>query len=228
MNNPTIIGNATLHQMDCMELLKATPDKFYDLAIVDPPFGIGNALVAGGTWAVKYQSKGADWDVKPEKEYFDELCRVSKNYIIWGANNYSNHIKPARCAIAWIKPNMAGMHTMADFELALTSFDKNAKVINLSSQSNEERIHVCQKPVKLYEWLLTNYAKPGDKILDTHGGSMSSVIASLNLGYEIVCSELDVDYYNAGVARVIQSQAQDKLFSPIQPAIKPEQCGMFK
>lgn len=207
------IGKATIYNMDCMELLKATPDKFYDLAIVDPPYGIGDALVAGGTWSVKYQDKGAKWDIPPEKEYFEQLERVSKNYIIWGANNYNHHIKPARCAIAWIKPNMLGMHTMADFELALTSFDKNAKIINLSSQSNEDRIHVCQKPVKLYEWLLTNYAKPGDKILDTHLGSGSHAIACNNLGFELTACELDKDYYEASIKRIKAAAAQERLFA---------------
>jgi site-specific DNA-methyltransferase (adenine-specific) len=206
------LGKAELHNADCMELMAQYPDGYFELAIVDPPFGIGDALVAGGTWSVKYQTKGANWDVKPEKSYFEELERVSKNYIIWGGNNYSNYIKPARCAIAWVKPNMIGMHTMADFELALTSFDKNAKIINLSSQSNEDRIHVCQKPIKLYEWLLTNYAKQGDKILDTHLGSMSSVIACHNLGFEIVGSELDADYFEAGIERVKKAMSQQRLF----------------
>ena len=213
LSKKTVIGKAVVYNADCMNLLKATPDKFYDLAIVDPPFGIGDALVAGGTWSVKYQDKGAKWDVKPEKAYFEEIERVSKNYIIFGANNYSNYIKPARCAIAWVKPNMAGMHTMADFELALTSFDKNAKVINLSSQSNEERIHVCQKPVKLYEWLLTNYAKQGDKILDTHLGSGSHAIACNNLGFELTACELDRDYYEASIKRIQQATAQQRMFA---------------
>ena len=107
---------------------------------------------------------------------------------------------------------MSGMHTMSDFELALTSFDKNSKVINLTSQVDEIRMHVTQKPVKLYEWIYSNYAKPGQTILDTHGGSMSSVIAALNMGFEITCIEKDEDYFNAAVERVIKSQQQQKLF----------------
>ena len=124
---------------------------------------------------------------------------------------------------------------MAMAEYAWTNVKMPAKVFRHSihqvmatRKEDGGKIHPTQKPIKLYEWLLTNYAKAGDKILDTHGGSMSSVIACLNMGYEITCTELDADYFNAGVARVKQSQAQDKLFSPIQPAIKPEQCGMFK
>ena len=201
-----------LSLQDCMDGMRAYPDKYFDLAIVDPPYGIGNALVAGGTWSVKYQEKGAAWDVKPDKDYFDELRRVSIHQIIWGGNYFTEHLAPARCFISWVKPNMIGMHTMADCELALTSFDKNAKAISLSSQSNEDRLHVTQKPVKLYEWLLKNYAKPGDKILDTHLGSMSSVIACYNLDYHITGFELDEDYFKAGVERVKEHMKQQRLF----------------
>ena len=238
MNNPTIIGSATLHQMDCMKLLKDTPDKFYDLAIVDPPYfsDYGKKNYTGNdisTTGIKRQtSKINEWGV-PDSYYFNEIHRVSKNQIIWGINYYANFTNSVG-RIIWDKKNDSS--TFSKAEIASHSFGLRVDMFRYEwngmlqgdMKNKELRIHPTQKPVKLYEWLLTNYAKPGDKILDTHGGSMSSVIASLNLGYEIVCSELDVDYYNAGVARVIQSQAQDKLFSPIQPAIKPEQCGMFK
>lgn len=203
-----------LLNIDCMEYMAGLPDKAFDLAIVDPPYGFGNALVAGGTWAVKYQAKGAAWDVAPSREYFDELRRVSENQIVWGGNYFTEHIKPARCCISWVKPNMAGMHTMADFELALTSFDKNAKIYSLSSQSDDSRIHVCQKPVKLYEWLLTNYAKSGQRILDTHLGSGSSAIAAHNLCFDFVGMELDADYYAAACKRFEQHKAQGSLFVP--------------
>ena len=203
-----------LLNMDCMEYMAGLPDKAFDLAIVDPPYGIGEALVAGGTWSVKYQDKGAGWDVAPEEAYFKELARVADNYIVWGANYYCQHLKPARGFITWVKPNMVGMHTMADCELAFTSFDRNARVLNLSSQSKENRIHVCQKPVALYEWLLTNYAKTGDRILDTHGGSMSSVIACLNLGFEVTCCELDSDYFATACERVRNAQRQQPMFAP--------------
>lgn len=208
---------------DCMEYMSGLPDKAFDLAIVDPPYGIGNALVAGGTWSVKYQSKGVAWDVAPSAEYFTELRRVSKNQIIWGGNYFTEHLKPARCCISWVKPNMVGMHTMSDFELALTSFDSNAKVINLSSQSNEQRIHVTQKPVRLYELLLTNYAKPGQRILDTHLGSGSSAIAAHNLGFDFVGTELDSDYCNAARKRFEQHKAQGSLFIPDTPRDAYEQ-----
>lgn len=207
-----VIGGATLYQADCMEMLKQVPDNYYSLSICDPPYGIGKALVAGGTWSVKYQKKGAEWDVTPEKKYFDELCRVSKNQIIWGGNYFTEFIKPARCFIAWVKPNMSGMHTMADCELALTSFDRNAKVINLSSQSNEERVHVCQKPVMLYKKVLEMFAKDGDRILDTHHGSGSLSIACLDMGYQVTAYEIDAEYFKASVERIHRSQQQCKLF----------------
>jgi site-specific DNA-methyltransferase (adenine-specific) len=205
-------GNILLIHGDCIEVMKHIRDCEFELSCVDPPYGLGETLVAGGTWSVKYQAKGVAWDVAPGREYFKELCRVSKHQIIWGGNYFTEFIKPARCCIAWVKPNMAGMHTMSDFELALTSFNKNAKVVRLTSQSNEQRIHVTQKPVALYEWLLTNYAKPGDRILDTHLGSGSSAIAAHNLGFDFVGMELDTDYYAAACKRFEQHKAQASLF----------------
>lgn len=210
------IGTAEMRLQDCMEYMRGLPDKAFDLAIVDPPYGLGHKkLTAGGTWAKKYQITGAHWDIPPDKQYFEELFRVSKNWIIWGGNYFSEHIPPARCFIAWIKSNMAGMRTMSDCELALTSFDKNSRHIKMTSQSTGKRVHITQKPIKLYEWILTNYAKPGQRILDTHLGSMSSVIACLNHGFEIVGCELDVDYFKAGVERVRKSQQQQRLFEPM-------------
>lgn len=205
--------NATLLHIDCMEYMARLPDKAFDLAIVDPPYGIGDALVIGGTWAVKYQNKGVAWDVAPSAAYFEELRRVSVNQVIWGGNYFTTNIVPARGFVCWVKPNMSGMHTMADCELALTSFDKNAKVYNISSQSNEPRIHITQKPVKLYERTLVDFAKPGQRILDTHLGSGSSAIACNNLGFEMVGCELDEDYYSAACARVEQATRQERLFA---------------
>jgi site-specific DNA-methyltransferase (adenine-specific) len=199
-----------LRRMDCMELLKATPDKAFDLSIIDPPYGLGEKLVAGGTWSVKYQKKGASWDTAPSREYFEELFRVSKNWIIWGGNYFSDKIPPARNFIVWYKPNMAGMHTMSNMELALTSFDRNSKLFTKTSQTEKanNRFHVCQKPVALYRWLLSNYAKQGDKILDTHLGSMSIAIACHYAGYHLTGTELDADYFREGVERVKRETAQ--------------------
>ncbi len=207
------IMNATLLHIDCMEYMAGLPDKAFDLAIVDPPYGIGAALVVGGTWSVKYQKKGVAWDVAPDKSYFMELRRVSKNQVVWGGNYFVENMLSSRGFICWVKPNMSGMHTMAGCELALTSFDKNAKVYNISSQSNEPRIHVTQKPIKLYERTLVDFAKPGQRILDTHLGSGSSAIACNNLGFEMVGCELDDDYYSAACARVEQATRQERLFA---------------
>ena len=195
-----------------MEFLRATPDNAYDLAIVDPPYGLGDVLVAGGTWSVKYQAKGAKWDVKPEAEYFEQLRRVSKNWIVWGANYYSEHLPPTRGFVVWHKPNMEGMHTMANCELAWTSFDRNAKTVSIT-RPNEDRIHVCQKPVKLYDWLLANYAKPGDRILDTHMGSGSIAIACHFRGHPLTACEIDPEYFAAAKARIERETRQLTLFT---------------
>ena len=196
---------------DCMEYMATLPDKAFDLAIVDPPYGIGEALVAGGTWSVKWQKKGVEWDVAPGQEYFDELFRVSKNWIIWGGNYFIKYLPNCRNFISWHKPYMDGMHTMSNVELALTSFDENARSVDINKDSNE-RIHITQKPVALYKWLLSRYAKPGDKILDTHGGSGSICIACHDLGFDLTWMEKDADYYAAAVARYKNHAAQGALF----------------
>lgn len=197
-----------LRRMDCMELMAEFPDGHFDLAIVDPPYGIGDALVNGGTWSVKYQSKGAAWDVKPDGEYFQELRRVAKNWIIWGANYFSDNLPPSRGFIVWHKPNMEGMHTMANCELAWSSFDVNAKTVSITRPA-ESRIHVCQKPVKLYSWLLKNYAKPGQRILDTHLGSGSIAIACHYARHHLTACEIDRDYFTAACERIERETMQD-------------------
>jgi len=195
---------------DCMEYMATLPDKAFDLAIVDPPYGLGEKLTSGGTWAAKYTKQDSAWDVAPERSYFVELARVSKNWIVWGGNYFTEYLPPARCFLTWIKPEMLGMHTMADCELALTSFDKNAKIIDIT-KGGEKRIHPTQKPVKLYKWLLRNYAKEGDRILDTHLGSGSSAIAAHYGGFDFVGMELDEDYYKAACERFDRETAQAAL-----------------
>ena len=185
---------------DCMEYMATVPDKYFDLSIVDPPYGIGDEkLTSGGTWAAKYKKGDCSWDVAPDSSYFLELMRVSKNWIVWGGNYFSHNLPAARCFIVWRKLQMLGMHTMADCELALTSMDKNAKIYN--GNNSGDRIHPTQKPVALYEWLLTNYAKKGQKVLDTHLGSGSSAIAAHYFGVDFVGCELDKDYFEAAKAR---------------------------
>ena len=180
-----------------MEYMATVPDKYFDLACVDIPYGLGDKLTNGGTWAEKYKKGDADWDKLPDDRYFNELFRISKNQIIWGGN-YAN-LPPTRCFLIWDK--IAQLPTMADCELAWTSFDANAKVFRHLRNTTEKRIHITQKPVALYEWLLTNYAKKGQKVFDSHLGSGSSAIAAHYFGVDFVGCELDKDYFDAAKAR---------------------------
>jgi site-specific DNA-methyltransferase (adenine-specific) len=198
----------TLTNEDCMDLMSRYPDKYFQLAIVDPPYGIGDKLTQGGTWASKYKKGDAEWDVAPDKEYWDALFRVSKNQIVWGGNYFS--LPPNRCFIIWDK--LSHMDTLSDCEYAWTSFDRNAKIFKHPRNVSEKRIHITQKPVALYKWLLHNYAKPGDKILDTHLGSASIAIACHDYGYDLTGCELDPEYFAAAMKRVEAHVAQQKLF----------------
>lgn len=223
----TKIKNATIINIDCMEYMKTLPDKFFDLAIVDPPYGIGASnYKRGGTkygnskaFCKTYEPK--DWDNNtPDKTYFDELLRISKNQIIWGANHFSYSFNSSSsCWVVWNKQNGEGSG-YADCELAYTSFKTAVRMFNYrwagmlqgDMKNKEIRIHPTQKPIKLYEWILTNYAKPGQKIFDSHMGSGSSAIACNNLGFEYVGCELDEDYYNAACERIAQHAQQERLF----------------
>jgi site-specific DNA-methyltransferase (adenine-specific) len=211
MNNPITIGKSTLYNMDCMELLKATPDKFYELAIVDPPYGIGMGGGKVGKVKVDYkQFAGADKSV-PEDEYFYELQRASKNMIIWGGNYFN--LPPTPCFICWDKVQPENF-TMAMCEFAWASFKSPAKIYKQRIVGSDiERIHPTQKPVGLYEWLLTNYAKQGDKILDTHLGSGSHAIACNNLGFELTACELDKYYFEASIKRITAANQQIRMFA---------------
>lgn len=202
--------------MDCMEGMKQYPDKYFDLAIVDPPYGINAANMQLGN-GKKQWSKGKDWDVAPPpQDYFDELMRVSKEQIVWGGNYFTDKLPVARCWISWNKIVPSGM-SFSDLELAWTSFDQVAREVRLrysgaSGKANyQSRIHPTQKPIGLYSWLLGRYAKPGDKILDTHLGSGSSRIASYDMGFEFVGFEIDSDYFEAQEKRFSQHKSQLKL-----------------
>lgn len=206
-----IFGNITLYRADCMDVMRDMPDKAFDLAIVDPPYGIGDKrLTQGGTWVEKYKKGDCAWDKVPPREYFEELFRVSRNQIIWGGNYFE--LPPTRGFIVWDK--ISHMPTMAHCEYAWTSFDVNARVI-YSHRTNyycEERIHPTQKPVRLYESVLKYYAKPGDRILDTHLGSGATAIACENAGHVMTGIEIDPDYYAAARRRLNGHQLQQKLF----------------
>jgi site-specific DNA-methyltransferase (adenine-specific) len=208
-----------------MELMARYEDKHFDLAIVDPPYGIGesgennNKRTGGRAKARKYKSfAGGDKEI-PTKEYFKELKRVSKNQIIWGGNYMVEHLTKSMGWIFWDKD--MGAQDFSDGELAYTSFNRSLKKYKYTwcgfrqgptNQRIEDRIHPTQKPVKLYEWLLINYAKEGDKILDTHLGSGSIAIACHNLKFDLTACELDKEYFDAGMKRLEQHQRQLQLF----------------
>ena len=207
---PTVIGKATLYNLDCMEYMATLPDKSFDLAIVDPPYGIGNFVQTSGN----VRGAAVTWnDSIPPQGYFDELERVSVERIIWGANYY-NCFNDKGGAIVWWK-RVPPESNLSECEIASYSRLRRVAYVDIRWQNigrGEVMVHPCQKPVKLYEWLLTNYAKPGQRILDTHLGSMSSVIASNNLGFEMVGCELDEDYYASGCERAKNALRQVRMF----------------
>ncbi len=196
---------------DCMDYMKDMPDNAFELAIVDPPYGIN--INSSGRLG-HYGGKGKKWDSKtPDSEYFQELFRVSKNQIIWGGNYFN--LPPTRCFIIWDKKQPENI-SFASCEYAWTSFDASAKTFYLSPMNVKgERIHPTQKPIALYKWLLKNYAKPGDKILDTHVGSGSSLIACHQMGFEYLGFEIDEGYYNKAVERIREHTAQLTLFAEV-------------
>mgnify|MGYP000973112922 CR=1 FL=1 len=204
--------------MDCMEGMKQFSDKYFELAIVDPPYGIGANKMTLGNGKNKIFRGSNDWDKSaPPEEYFSELEGVSKNQIIWGANHFTETFhKNSPCWIFWDKGT--GENDFADGEFAYTSFDSHARKIFIpwvganAKDKYESRIHPTQKPIKLYEWLLQHYAKPGDKILDTHVGSASSLIACWKMGFSYIGFELDPDYFKAATERLEAVKAQQTFF----------------
>lgn len=209
---------------DCMEYMKEIPDNYFELAIVDPPYGIGNFNMKNGGSATKKRNREKDGDYLsvnwndeiPTLDYFSELERVSKERIIWGANYY-NCFEDCGGALVWYKK--IGHPNLSDCEIASLSFQKKVDFVHIDWQSGFYRrikegevIHPCQKPIKLYKWLLTNYAKEGDKILDTHVGSASSLIACHEIGFDYLGFEIDEEYYNAAVERLERVKAQQSIF----------------
>ena len=196
------------YNIDCMEGMKEFPDKYFELAIVDPPYGINASKMTMGSGKHKF-NKDKQWDSQiPSESYFNELFRVSKNQIIWGGNYFTEHLPPSKHWIVWDKqnPNLS----FAEGELAWVRDGKLLRVFKHYSAQVEDggKIHPTQKPVALYEWLLYNYAKQGDKILDTHVGSASSLIACYNLKFDYVGFELDKDYYESATKRIEEHKAQ--------------------
>ena len=240
---PEIYEGITLYNANCVDILAKFPNDFFDLAIVDPPYGIGADKPSKKPELVKqrngeylkvksasYSSK--NWDNVPDIEYFNKLFRVSKNQIVWGCN-YFSHVNFKSGRIVWDKMN--GLSDQYGCEIAYQSFNDRTDIVHYmwsgmfqgekcsmrieeamrqqgNKKLNEKRIHPTQKPVKLYKWLLTHFAKKGDKILDTHLGSGSSCIACHDLNFEMVGIEIDADFFNNARKRLMEHQAQKTLF----------------
>ena len=191
-----------VYNIDCLEYMRGLPDKHFDLVIADPPYGGAKQTVArtGGTWASKYGTKINKWDQAPTNEWFEQISRVSKNQIIWGANYFT--MPPTRCFIVW-KKHIPENFTMAMCEYAWTSFNSNAKVFEYTSVSKkeEQKFHPTQKPIALYAWLLSTYGGGCKTIFDPMMGSQSSRIAAWKLGFDYVGCELDKEYFEKGCER---------------------------
>jgi site-specific DNA-methyltransferase (adenine-specific) len=226
--------NNTVHLIDNMEFMKTIPDKFYDLAIVDPPYGIGfdgeDVAMSAGMRKDGTQKKNKTWNnpkpkgyikkqwdsKKPDKKYFDELFRISKNQIIWGGNYFSDVLKPHGGWIVWEKGVPEGM-SLSQAELAYNTISNSIQIIKIlwagyKKVENESRIHPTQKPIALYKWLLSRYVKPGWTIFDSHVGSGSIRIACHDMGFDFTGCENDADYWQAQEERYKNHIAQLELF----------------
>jgi len=216
-----VVKGINITNEDNMELMARYPDNHFELAIVDPPYGINmdGGKIGGDNCGKATEYTQKYWDNKaPEKKYFDELLRVSKNQIVWGANHFISKIPiDSSCWIVWDKKNTGNF---ADSELAWTSYKTAVRnfyfrwngMLQQNMKNKEVRIHPTQKPRQLYNWLLDNYAKPGDKILDTHLGSGSIAIACFERGFELTACELDKEYFDASIKRIKENTIQKSLF----------------
>ena len=217
-----------VYLMDCMDAMKDYPNNHFDLAVVDPPYGIGinkmnyTQSTKGGVAKRRDYSSVKDWDSAiPTKEYFDELQRISKNQIVWGGNYFTELLAPTKGWILWDKKTEDKYsNDFADGELAWTSFNKPLKVYRYlwsgmlqgNMKDKQQRIHPTEKPIQLYEWILDKYAKPNDLILDTHLGSGSIAIACHNYKFDLTACELDKEYYNKAMERINNHVSQLKMF----------------
>lgn len=212
-------GSVTLILGDCNDFMKDLPDKSFDLACVDPPYGIGDTTTSAGNKNRKTLHKRVVWNKEiPSKIYFDEIYRISKNQIIWGCNYFYPYVKVPGRIVHYKKPfqNLdEGKIKFCPCDLASQSFDNRIEffeynwygntqngIPNFKNIGPDKRIHPTQKPIALYEWILKNYAKPGQTIFDSHAGSFSSAVACLKLGFTGTFIEIDADYYKAGCERV--------------------------
>ena len=201
-------NNLKIHNADCMDMMKDYKDNYFDLAIVDPPYGV-DINSSGTHFKKKYEVK--NWDKNtPTDKYFEELIRISKNQIIWGGNYFLDRLGNCKCYIIWDKKISEDM-SFAMCEMAWTSFKNGAKIYKKTAMQ-QNRTHPTQKPVSLYEWLLIRYANKEYKILDTHLGSGSSAIAAFYYGCkEFTGIELDKEYYNSSIKRIKEHTIQTKL-----------------
>ncbi len=194
----------TITREDNMELMARYPDKYFDLAIVDPPYGILNKTKRGGDH--KFNMKEySQWDVKPNNEYFNELFRVSKNQIIWGGNYFGQlwtRSEYNKGFIIWDKNQPETLNNFSMAEMAWSSLDKPSKIFRYSVRKNRNKIHPTQKPVELYEWLLKMYVNQGDKVLDTHLGSGTIAIACYNAGISLTACEISETYYLSALEKI--------------------------
>lgn len=207
-----------LYNTDCMQALRDMPDNMYDLAIVDPPYGINIvSQIKKSTFyktAVGSEKLQTEWDSHiPSAEYFEHLQRVSKYQVIWGGNYFLDHLGQTRCMLIWDKHN--GTNPLADAEIAWTNLDRPVRKFTMHhfSSGYGTKIHPTQKPVRLYEWILQTFAKPTDRILDTHLGSGSIALACHTMGYSLDAYEIDAEYFAAASARLHEHQRQIKLFT---------------
>lgn len=205
-----------VENIDCIDYMMRLNDDFFELAILDPPYGGGQKF----NFRFRDESGSDGYEnVRPGWEYFYQVRRVSKNQIIWGGNYFTKDLPESRGWLCWYKGQP--LKDFSDFELAWTSFDMVSRMIDLKSygfnhadkrHSGQSTIHPTQKPIALYRWLLQNYAKPGDKIFDSHMGSQSSRIAAYDMGFDYYGCELDPDYFKAGCKRFDEFKLQQKLF----------------
>ena len=212
-----VTDNITITNEDNMELMARYPDNYFELAIVDPPYGIG---IDGQKKSINKNPKHnrkehtqKNWDnAIPTEEYFNELKRVSKNQIIWGANYFTEYLKATKAWIFWYKGQRD--LTMSDGEMAWTSFETVTRQFELNRASliAQNTFHPTEKPYKLYKWILDKYAKQGDKILDTHLGSGSIAIACHDYGFDLTACELDKEYFDKAIERITNHTSQIKLF----------------
>ncbi len=194
----------TISNEDNMNLMSRYPDKYFDIAIVDPPYGILNKTARGGDHKFN-KEEYSKWDIKPTNEYFKELFRVSKNQIIWGGNYFSflwSRSEYNKGFIIWDKKQPETLNNFSMAEMAWTSFDKPSKIFHFSVKQNKNKIHPTQKPIELYEWILKLYSSPGSKILDTHLGSGTIAIACYRMNVNLTACEISKEYFEKSIQNI--------------------------